>query len=121
MKALLSLAAALALLATTQAFGQSAGSAASYDWGQSQVQKLYASPYARPSDAAAATADRKRLTESRAAEDEEKQAKTTATTRKPSASGKLACLGAGSTINSTRCNPGDSSGFSLLPSQQLAH
>ena len=113
MKALLPLA-ALALLAATQAFGQSAGTGGSYDWGQSQVQKLYASPYARPSDAAAATAERKRLTESRAAGDEEKQAKAT-TTHKPGASGKLACLGVGSTMNATRCDPGESTGLSLAP------
>jgi hypothetical protein len=63
--------------------------------------------------------ERKRLTESRAAEDDEKQAKTTA--RKPSASGKLACLGAGSTLNGSRCNAGDPSGLSLVQKQQLAH
>jgi hypothetical protein len=120
MKALLPLA-ALALLAASQAFGQTAGSTGSYDWGQSQVQNLYASPYARPSDATAATAERKRLTEARTAEDGEKPAKTTTSTRKPGASGKLACLGAGSTLNAKRCDAGESSGLSPMRKQQLTH
>ncbi len=94
----------------------------SYDWGQSQVQKMYQSPYARPSDAVAATAERKRLTESRS-EREDKDAKdastTTASASRKASGGKLACLGMGSTINGTGCHAGDQQGFSLYQQQGL--
>lgn len=112
--------AAVALLATGHALAQSASATGSYDWGQSQVQKSYQSPYARSSDAVAATADRKRLTESRS-EREDKDASTTTASagaaRKPSG-GKLACLGMGSTLNGGSCRNGDQPGLAPTPYQQ---
>ena len=111
--------ATVALLATGHALAQSASSSGSYDWGQSQVQKSYQSPYARSSDALAATAERKRLTESRSdREDKDTTTASAAAARKPSG-GKLACLGMGSTLNGSSCRGGgEQLGFAPTPYQQ---
>ena len=94
--------AALALLAASQAFAQSSSaSAGSYDWGGSQVHKLYESPYARPGDAVASTIERKRLTEARSGSEEKEPA---SSGKRASAGGKLACLGMGSTIDGKDCH-----------------
>jgi len=114
--------AAVALVAGTHAFAQSSPSAAgSYDWGQSQVRKLYASPYARPSDAVAATAQRKRLTEAGSEHEDHETNASTSTTHKAGGSGKLACLGMGSTLAGSDCHRGGEPGLSLHPQQGLGH
>jgi hypothetical protein len=113
--------AAVALLAACHASAQSASSSAgSYDWGQSQVQKMYQSPYARSSDALAATAERKRLVESRSErdrEDKDATATTASATRKASG-GKLACLGMGSTLEGGKCHTAAQTGLGASPYQQ---
>ena len=113
--------AAVAMLAACHASAQSASGAGSYDWGQSQVQKMYQSPYARSSDALAATAERKRLTEARG-EHEDRDTPdrpTSAGATKKSGGGKLACLGMGSTLNGKGCTTGAAQGLSLVRHQGL--
>lgn len=103
--------AALALLAASNAFAQSSSSSAgSYDWGASQVHKLYESPYARPGDAVAATMERKRLTETSSGGDEKEPA---STRKKATTGGQLACLGMGSTIGGKDCHAAKPGGLSL--------
>ena len=111
--------AAVALLAACHASAQSASSTAgSYDWGQSQVQKMYQSPYARSSDALAATAERKRLVESRSEREDKDATTTTASATRKASGGKLACLGMGSTLDGGKCHTAAQTGLGASPYQQ---